>query len=395
MVEQVVKALEEVFSGASYADKIIERTLKTQKKWGARDRKFFAESVYECVRWRRRLEALIEHRGPMNSAAVMRIWTTWAFEHGWISHPEDWGIHPHEFEARLKKFEATASRAVRESIPDWLDQLGEKELGDRWPAVLKALNEKAPVDLRANSLKTTREDLRQELNGEGIETDLIPGIESGLTLRERKNVFITKAFQGGLFEVQDRASQLVAPLLDPQPGERICDACAGAGGKTLHIAALMKNKGRIVAMDIHDWKLNELRTRASRAGVQIAETRVIESTKTIKRQIDSFDRVLLDVPCSGLGVLRRNPDSKWKLTLEEFERLRALQAEILASYSRMVKPGGILVYATCSFLPSENNQQVEKFLTPEWTLLEQVRVYPDQGRGDGFYAAKMRKKPEK
>ena len=180
-------------------------------------------------------------------------------------------------------------------------------------------------------------------------------------------------------------------MLDPQPGERIADACAGAGGKTLHLAALMKNKGKILALDIHDYKLNELKIRTRRAGVDIVETRVIDSSKVIKRLADSFDRVLLDVPCSGMGVLRRNPDSKWKLNPEEIQKMQSLQKEILGSYSKMVKPGGILVYATCSLLPSENQKQVEAFMGEGWTLLQEIVVLPDEGRGDGFYAAKLKR----
>ena len=150
----------------------------------------------------------------------------------------------------------------------------------------------------------------------------------------------------------------MAPLLDAKPGERVIDACAGGGGKTLHLAALMKNKGKIIAMDITERKLQSLRERCSRNGVDIAETRVIESMKTIKRLEKSADRVLLDVPCTGLGVLRRNPDKKWKISPEEITRLNALQKEILENYSQMVKIGGRLVYATCSCLPSENEKQV-------------------------------------
>jgi 16S rRNA (cytosine967-C5)-methyltransferase len=175
----------------------------------------------------------------------------------------------------------------------------------------------------------------------------------------------------------------------------VIDACAGAGGKSLHIAALLKNKGTVISMDIHEWKLKELRTRAARGGVDVIEARVIESGKTIKRLEATADRVLLDVPCSGLGVVRRNPDTKWKLTLEEVTRLQRLQAEILNDYSKMTKPGGLLVYATCSILPGENERQVEKFLAShgeEWTLEEQLRVDPDQQRGDGFFAARLRRK---
>jgi 16S rRNA (cytosine967-C5)-methyltransferase len=152
----------------------------------------------------------------------------------------------------------------------------------------------------------------------------------------------------------------------------------------------MKNQGRILSLDVAEWKLEELQQRARRDGVDIVETRFIDTTKVIKRQHENFDRVLLDVPCSGLGVLRRNPDKKWKLTAEELENLKKLQQDILRSYSKMAKVGGLVLYATCSILPSENEQQIEKFMKDfghQWRLLEQLRIDPDQGQGDGFYAA--------
>ncbi|MFN7729600.1 MAG: RsmB/NOP family class I SAM-dependent RNA methyltransferase [Bdellovibrio sp.] len=401
LVEKIIKAWAEIFEGHVYADKAIEKRMKLQRKWGSRDRKFFAESVYEGVRWWRRLWALLDEEPSTELPALARLWAVMAFENGWLENPESWDINPEKIRKRQIWLEREATRAVRESIPDWLDQLGEQELGKDWDAVLSALNEKSVVDLRTNTLKTTREELQVRLREDEIETKIIDGVPTGLTLPVRKNVFATKAFQEGLFEVQDRASQLVAPLLGPLPGERVFDACAGAGGKTLHLGSLMKNKGKILALDIHEWKLEELRKRAKRDGVSLIETRVIESTKVIKRLAGSADRVLLDVPCSGLGVLRRNPDTKWKLSPDELQKLQQTQADILKSYARMVKPGGTLVYATCSCLPSENQKQVESFLdglknadgtpTQEWSLVEQIIVRPDEGRGDGFFAAKLKR----
>jgi 16S rRNA (cytosine967-C5)-methyltransferase len=203
------------------------------------------------------------------------------------------------------------------------------------------------------------------------------------------------AFKEGLFEVQDASSQCVAPFLQVEPGMKVIDACAGGGGKTLHIGALMQNKGRILALDVHQWKLNELRKRCGRAGVDVAETRMIEGSKSIKRLAGYADRVLLDVPCSGLGVLRRNPDAKWKLSNEEIDRLIIEQQDILTRYSVMVKPGGKLVYATCSVLPSENEDQVQKFLAKhgdDWTLEEEMKINPAESGHDGFYGARLVRK---
>ena len=173
--------------------------------------------------------------------------------------------------------------------------------------------------------------------------------------------------------MQDLGSQKIGPFLKIEPGQRVIDACAGAGGKSLHLACLMKNKGKIIALDIYDRKLDELRTRAKRNGVDIIETRLIENTKVIKRLEKAADRVLLDVPCSGLGVLRRNPDKKWKVNGADIDRLTELQWQILTGYSDMTKPGGYLVYATCSLLPSENERQVQRFMSErgtDWELEE-------------------------
>jgi 16S rRNA (cytosine967-C5)-methyltransferase len=197
-----------------------------------------------------------------------------------------------------------------------------------------------------------------------------------------------------MFEVQDAASQLIAPFLRVAPGMRVVDACAGAGGKTLHLAAMMKNKGRIIAMDVEALKLEELQKRAKRAGVSNLEVKRIESSKTIKRLENSADRLLLDVPCSGLGVLKRNPDAKWKLSPEFIENVKELQQHILQDYCNMLKKDGLMVYSTCSILPSENEQQVENFLAQhgdKFELIDQKHAWPTDGF-DGFYMALLRKK---
>ena len=265
---------------------------------------------------------------------------------------------------------------------------------------MNALNKPAEVFLRVNTLKTTVENLISELAAEEIECESVVSKDFlfpvCVRLKKRKNVFITQAFRKGLFEMQDAASQQVAGLLQVEPGLRVVDTCAGAGGKSLHLAALMKNKGKIISMDIHEWKLKELKIRAARGGVDIIETKLIEGSKTIKRLENSFDRVLLDVPCSGLGVLRRNPDTKWKLSLDEIQRLQNLQKEIITDYSKLCKPGGIMVYATCSILHRENEDQVKWFLDSaegsKWILEKEMRVWPQLHGFDGFYGAALRRK---
>lgn len=395
LAQTVVTSLIEIFADGRNADKVIERSLKSRREFGARDRRFIAESVYEIVRWWRLLWTVADATPTLDPPSLWRILGTWLAltrDDELPAWSEFTGILPSTVRARATA--AKSNPAVRESVPDWLYERGNAEIGANWDQYLSELNKPAPVILRANTLRVTRDQLRAVLTDQGIASEPVVPLPDALRLKERKNIFSSEAFKQGLFEVQDGASQQVAPLLDPQPGDRVIDACAGAGGKSLHLAALMRNKGKILALDVHDRRLEELRKRAARDGVDIVETRLIESAKTIKRLEASADRLLLDVPCSGLGVLRRNPDAKWKLSDAEIEDLRKLQAHLLDSYSRMLKPGGRLVYATCSCLPSENERQIAEFLERQngsYTLLNERKFAPGENGFDGFYAASLRK----
>ncbi|HET8809024.1 MAG TPA: methyltransferase domain-containing protein, partial [Flavobacteriaceae bacterium] len=365
LVFAVVDALKAIFNEGKYADKEISKALKRDKRWGARDRAFIAETTYDIVRWKRLYAEIAEVKEPFSRENLFRLFAVWATLRG-ISLP-DWKQLEDTPTRRIKgRFdELTKIRKFRESIPDWLDELGEKELGKKWDAEIHALNQQAPVVLRTNTLKTTKSDLRKLLFEEQIATTSLKAYPSALELEERANVFSTEVFKKGFFEVQDASSQLVAPFLQVEPGMRVVDACAGAGGKSLHLAALMENKGQIIAMDIYENKLKELKRRAKRAGAHNIEPRLIDSTKVVKKLYEKADRVLIDAPCSGLGVLSRNPDAKWKLQPEFLETLKQTQADILDQYSKMLKPGGKMVYATCSILPSENREQIAKFLKSE------------------------------
>ena len=293
--------------------------------------------------------------------------------------------------------ELSKVRALKESIPDWMDELGVKELGEKvWSQEITAQNQPAKVILRTNTLKGTKESLRNTLMDLNIETEYLKDQPEALVLKERANVFLTDAFKQGLFEVQDANSQLVAGFLDVKPGMRVVDTCAGAGGKTLHIASLMENKGQLIAMDLYESKLKQLKLRAKRNGAFNIEYRIIDSTKVIKKLHERADRVLIDAPCSGLGVLKRNPDAKWKLQPEFIDNIRKVQSEVLESYSKIVKPGGKLVYATCSVLPSENQEQVEKFLKTEigkqFNFVKDRKILASESGFDGFYMALLERK---
>ncbi len=396
LIEGIIHCLDAVFNQEAYADRALESLFKKNRKWGSRDRGFVAETVYDIVRWRRLYAEIARVDQPYNTQALYRMVAVWILLRDFAL--PDWvefkGMSKKEVKERYTRL--SKIRKLRESVPDWLDSLGEESLGaDLWTKELKALNTQALVVLRANRLLTDREALGGKLRNEGIQTEPLPDNPDALILKERRNVFRTKAFQQGLFEVQDASSQLVAPFLQVEPGMRVVDACAGAGGKTLHLAALMENKGQLLALDIYPSKLSELRKRAKRAKAHNIETRLIDSSKVVKRLKDSAHRVLIDAPCTGLGVLRRNPDAKWKLQPEFLERVCLTQRELLQQYSKMVRPGGILVYATCSILPRENTEQVAHFLrSPSgngFTLEEERSLLASRDGFDGFYMARLRR----
>ena len=394
LVDAVVDGFLQINNDGLYADKVIERLLKRDKRWGSKDRAFIAETLYELIRYKRLYTEIAQEKAPFTVQSTRRVFAVWAVLRG-ITLPE-WYFEGTP-ERRIKgRFDALSKeRAVRESVPDWLDALGVKELGEEvWTRELHALNQQAQVVLRVNTLKTDKAALQAQLSKEGYETQPLEGLPDALQLKKRANLFLSEAFKQGLFELQDAASQRVAPLLlgdwTPVQGSlKVADCCAGAGGKTLHLASLMGGKGKIVAMDIYSQKLDELSRRAKRNGAFNIETRLIEG-KYLKRQRGSFDKVLIDAPCSGLGVLRRNPDTKWKLTPEFLDQIRSTQAQILEQYSQLVKDGGQLVYATCSVLPSENQQQVQHFLQSaagqRFTLVEEHQIWATEGY-DGFYMA--------
>lgn len=397
LVLAVINGLNQIFNEEKYADKVVAQLLKSDKRWGSRDRGFIAETTYEIVRWKRLYATIADVQEPFNRNDFWRIFAVWATLRGYPL--PDWNALDGTPTRRIKgKFEELRKdRKLRASIPDWLDELGSSALGDeKWTKEIDALNTMAPVVLRANTLKTLPKLLRNALLEEKIKTTSLVKYPTALVLDERTNVFSTETFQRGWFEVQDAASQCVAPFTQAKPGMRVIDACAGAGGKALHLAAMMENKGQLIALDIHQYKLRELKRRAKRAGAHNIETRLIENNKIIKKLHGSADRVLLDAPCSGLGVLRRNPDAKWKLNPDFIERVVAEQQKILTQYASMVKPGGKLIYVTCSILPKENEEQVAAFIQTEigqeFSMEQEQHYWPSVQGFDGFYMARLVRK---
>jgi 16S rRNA (cytosine967-C5)-methyltransferase len=388
LVNSVAETLQEIFVKNRYADKAIEKVFKQNPQWGSRDRRFVAEAVYDIVRNFRLYSELAQSQ--KNFWFITAVWLVIKE----IEFPDWQEFKNLNREAIIvQKEQLKSNLPVYESYPDWLWNLGIEELGEElWTKEALAMNQQAQVVLRVNTLKTNTKKLIEEFTKTNIALKEIDGIENAVQLVKRENVFQNNFFKLGWFEVQDAGSQIISVFLDPKPNQFIIDACAGAGGKSLHIAALMNNKGKLISMDVEGFKLEELKKRAKRAGVFNVETRVIEDSKTIKRLEGKADKLLLDVPCSGLGVIKRNPDAKWKLSLEVIERTKKLQEKILNDYCEMVKVGGEMVYSTCSILPSENKNQVDLFLQTHsnFEFINDNTILPSQGF-DGFYMARLKR----
>lgn len=376
-----------VFKEHKVLDHALAAAFEENPRWGKRDRGFIAETVFEVVRWRRALGFLVD--SEEGNAICAAQWVRMGYE-----IPDWWtykGLGAEEIRARQPDL-AGQPRAVRESIPDWLDELGSSELGDAWDAEIAALNQRAPVFLRVNTLKGSRAEAIEWLASHQVTASEVPGLPDALVLAPGKALPKPLRTEGRV-EIQDGGSQLIAPLLDPQAGERVIDACSGAGGKSLHLAALMGDDGRIFAMDVDEKKLSELERRAKRAGARCVKTKTITQTTPVDFA-EVADRLLIDAPCSGLGTLKRQPDLKWRLKPAQLERVRGIQKELLATYTAMLKPGGTLVYATCSILPSENRAAIDSLLeTGNFTLTAERPVSPAATGFDGFYAASLVKHP--
>jgi 16S rRNA (cytosine967-C5)-methyltransferase len=380
LLQAIVNALVTIFNDGKFADKVIEKTLKENPKFGGRDRRFVAETTYDIVRNYR----LIAYLAGSETDYWKIVGAYFIIEQ--IPMPDEREFGKLNQKDILDKYKALTDQKIIQSYPDWIWNLCETELGKEvWEEEAKALNKQADVVLRVNTLKTKKEILQKHLAEQEIEVEPIDEFTDALVLLKRQNVF-------QLFELQDAGSQAISEFLGVEPGMRVIDACAGGGGKTLHLSALMQNKGRIISMDVTQWKLDELKKRARRATASNIEPRLIEGSKTIKRLENTADRLLLDVPCSGLGVIKRNPDAKWKLDIGFIERTKVLQQKILSEYSLMTKKGGQLVYSTCSILPSENRQQVDKFLADNknFELIKDKSILPSEGF-DGFYMALIKR----
>ena len=397
---------------ATPADALLRRFFTERKYLGAKDRRGIAEYYYGTIKQYRRIEARASDAFPDEEISSAQMVAGFMLLRG--SEPaivqatfEDIGLSfplgsiekladPEIERIRLEKLSFIERLAVLYSFPDWFaTRIGVEYGMDALEPILAALNEEAPISLRANTLLATREHVMEELLREGFEATPSLIAPDALLLERRINVFGLDSFRSGLFEVQDEGSQLVAPFAQIRKTNiKVLDACAGAGGKTLHVAALLKNHGEIYASDTDLRKLEALKERSRRSGAQ--NIRIVFPDQKIKMLGENkthwFDLVLLDVPCTGTGTLRRNPGIKWLLTEQMLSELVEKQRMIMEENVRFIKPGGTLLYATCSLLKEEGESQMKWFTSehPEFTVEETFRSRPDIDGCDGFFIARLR-----
>lgn len=417
---------------AAPADKLLSDWNRKNRFAGSKDRNAIAEMVYGVLRRRAQLDWWLQRcQGDEGNRARLMVWLQTvngqslddlksAFD-GSQYAPSPLSAREERVAVELQGQAINSGCqpvSVEGNFPAWLESRFVELYGAQVARHLAAMTEEAPVDLRVNTLKGNRGDAIKALEAEGIETTPSRFSPIGLRLPKRMPLSGTQAFRDGLIEVQDEGSQLAALLVDARPGHKVVDFCAGAGGKSLAMAASMKNTGRIVACDVSEARLKRAAQRLKRAGAFMVERRALtsERDKWVKRRAarfgGGFDRVLVDAPCTGTGTWRRNPDQKWRLTEQDIEELTALQSSILESASRLVSPGGRLVYATCSVLNEENDRQVERFLAdnPSFFLhpagqiwqeifpspcpsnTDTLRLNPLEHGTDGFFVAILERK---
>jgi 16S rRNA (cytosine967-C5)-methyltransferase len=396
------------------ADHLIDSFFRSRRYLGSHDRRELAESAYGILRHLRLLQALIAAVKP--DATAVPAWLFAAYK----IHVEKKALETlracalpignHEVETlAAQNIEQAAENniGIRLSFPDWLVSALQRQMGEgESERLLEALNQPPPLTIRVNTIKTTRETCLRELQERGFEC--APSLLSpdGIHLSKRANLFSLGLFRDGWFELQDEGSQIISLLVDPKPAWRIADVCAGGGGKTLHLAALMKNRGEIFAFDVVPRRLENLQKRARRGGVHNIRTQLLQEGEIPEKLMGTMEAILIDAPCSGAGVLRRNPDAKWKISPEMVREMAEKQKNILRHYAPLLKSGGRLVYATCSLLAEENEKVVEAFLSehsdfhlsdaakilqrynlPRLANDGYVHLFPHTHGCDGFFAA--------
>lgn len=400
--------LRELLRFAAPADQTLSRYFRTHRMLGQRDRAFVAEATFAVLRRRRSLEALAGSAAPraLLGAALLRVLA--------LSGRALGSLLDEEFVRRVRSANVEAlPDAVRADLPDWLWERLEAQHGrDDAMRMAQGLLQAAPLDLRVNLARIGREEVLARFARDGIAASATPYSPAGIRLAGKPAIQHHALFRDGLIEVQDEGSQLLAWLLAPRRHEMIADYCAGAGGKTLALAMLMRGAGRLYAMDVSAKRLAALRPRAARARVSNIHAVALagDNDARTKRLAGKLERVLVDAPCSGFGTLRRNPDLKWRHAPQAIDELAAKQGRILAAAARLLRPGGRLVYATCSILREENDAIADGFVQTqsdfepldcarllaaqriELDTGPRLRLWPHLQGTDGFFAAAFTRK---
>ncbi len=424
--------LAQVLSSSKPPDILIDSFFRSRKYLGSHDRRFIAETLYGTLRHLRRVEVILHSAlngvnvSSADQAQLLPIVYLLRIEGQDITddlnkalQSSSIRIASHELLARIKNASLPSPTDISErigleySFPKWMIDRFVAQYGiNETEHICRGLNEQAPITLRVNSLKGTVEECQSALQRDRVESTRTQFSSNGLNLAKRMNIFELPSFRDGLFEVQDEGSQLICLLLDPKPTFRVLDACAGAGGKSLALAAIMKNRGEIVAVDVNRYRVDELRKRARRAGAHNIRARVVDDLTDLQEEFAGyFDLILIDAPCSGIGTIRRNPGMKWSVTEETVREISEKQKYIFNSVAGLIKPGGRIAYATCTLMEDENEAVVELFLEKQddfnivdpsslvekWNLTEAcsghfIKLMPHVHGTDGFFCAIMQRK---
>jgi 16S rRNA (cytosine967-C5)-methyltransferase len=406
-LQTVIELLELISKEPRPSDTLLSAYFRSHRYIGSKDRSGIASRVYTILRHHARLNWWLEYlKHPVSARAIAIIHLrlvenqeapeVMALFEGGKYAPALLKDEEKKLLSGLKGrtfFHPGMPEDIRFECPPWAYEKLKETLGENFEKEMLAMLLEAPLDLRVNELKTTREEALKALKEEKIEASATELSPLGIRVKGRPAVAQTSIFKKGWIEIQDEGSQMVALAANIKPGMSVVDFCAGAGGKTLALAARMKNKGRVIACDVLGGRLKRARERFKRAGLHNIEVRELSSEKDdwVRRNAGKHDVVLVDAPCSGTGVWRRNPDARWKNLGPGLDQLTALQARILHSAARLVKPGGQLIYATCSMLPEENERQVDFFIkmNPSFQKTESFSYTPAQHGTDGFFCAVM------
>jgi len=419
-IQATIELLDQTFAKPYPADKTMAQYFKQRRYIGSKDKAAISEGFYQILRNRLSYEYLLEQAdlGSHSRLLAALKLSLDGEEPSAYFNGEQYSPTPLRIEQlnALKKISLenlkSAPLNVRLNVPLWLEDKIQVAVGDRYQIEMQASNQRANTDIRVNTLKASLQELVAVMAAAGYRTQPTELSPWGLRFEGRVPLSTLDTFQQGWFEIQDQGSQLLALLTDVKPGNKVVDFCAGAGGKTLAMAAMMENKGTLYACDVHSKRLEQLATRTKRAGVHNVRSHLLSSEhdKWVKKHRELADVVLLDVPCTGTGTWRRSPDSRWNLKPEDLENLTALQQSIIDSAKRLVKPGGRLLYATCSLLKEENEQIVAQFLDDnsdfspcdfflstelaaqsDRYLLDghQFRTLPALSETDGFFVASL------